>query len=117
MQSSEAAATPGRESAGAPERLRHARVHVSGYRHTRRRRRERARESARRWRRYLGSSFRPLRLGKRGNDFNAVAEPRLEPSPREVVDVAADLELGPRPRRRLVRVHVIERIRAGAPTG
>ena len=117
MQSSEAAATPGRESAGAPERLRHARVHVSGYRHTRRRCRERARESARRWRRNLGSSFRPLRLGKRGNDFNAVAEPRLEPSPREVVDVAADLELGPRPRRRLVRVHVIERIRAGAPTG
>ena len=117
MQSSVGGGRPDRESAGAPERLRHARVHVSGYRHARRRCRERARESSRRWRRNLGSSFRPLRLGKRGNDFNAVAEPRLEPSPREVVDVAADLELGPRPRRRLVRVHVIERIRAGAPTG
>ena len=62
------------------------------------------------------SSVRPFRLGPGRNDLHAVAEPGLEPPPCEVVDVAADLELGPRPWHWLVRVHVIERVRAGTPT-
>ena len=41
-----------------------------------------------------GSSVRPFRLGPGRNDFHAVAEPRLEPPPREVVYVAATSSWG-----------------------